>query len=141
LTNEQLTFTYVLDALFGQSDAAVQCCTALMKGFVHEVLHCSCTSGSVLQTALCYLEAIRAKVPELATQEKEVPGSTCQKESVERIIQGDVSTDVDGFTSSSDIQARICLLDTIRINLEVDSSFLKPRLHASKSSLHKPKPS
>ncbi|KAJ6499105.1 hypothetical protein C8R45DRAFT_104114 [Mycena sanguinolenta] len=36
-----------------------------IKGFVHEVLRRSRTSGSVLQTALCYLEAIRPKVPEL----------------------------------------------------------------------------
>lgn len=120
-----------------------QCDVALMKGFVHEVLRRSRTSGSVLQTALCYLEAIRARVPELVTQEKEVPGSTCQKESVERIVQGDVSTDVDGSTSS-DTQAGISLLDTIRINpisFEVDSSFLEPRLDANKSTLHKPKPS
>ncbi|KAJ7069502.1 hypothetical protein C8F01DRAFT_1226824 [Mycena amicta] len=33
-----------------------------MKGFVHEVLRRSHTSGSVLQTALCYLEAIRPRV-------------------------------------------------------------------------------
>ncbi|KAG7098778.1 hypothetical protein E1B28_000685 [Marasmius oreades] len=41
-----------------------------MKGFVHEVLRRSRTSGTVLQTALCYLEAIRGKVPELIRQEK-----------------------------------------------------------------------
>ncbi|KAJ7066216.1 hypothetical protein C8F01DRAFT_1122637 [Mycena amicta] len=33
-----------------------------MKGFVHEVLRRSHTSGSVLQTALCYLEAIHPQV-------------------------------------------------------------------------------
>ena len=62
-----------------------------MKGFVHEVLCRSHTSGSVLQTALCYLEAICVKVRELVTQEKEQLGCTCEKESVERIIQGEVS--------------------------------------------------
>ncbi|KAF8070645.1 hypothetical protein FPV67DRAFT_1033891 [Lyophyllum atratum] len=40
-----------------------------IKAFVHEVLRRSRTSGCVLQTALCYLEAIRAKVPELVQQE------------------------------------------------------------------------
>jgi hypothetical protein len=35
-----------------------------LRGFVHKVLGRSRTSGSVLQTALCYLEAIRSKVPE-----------------------------------------------------------------------------
>jgi hypothetical protein len=89
------------------SDQALQCDVAPMKGFVHEVLRRSRTSGSVLQTALCYLEAIRAKVPELVThwQEKVHPGSTCKKESVERIVQGEVnafSAGLDGPTSSTE---------------------------------------
>jgi hypothetical protein len=41
-----------------------------MKTFVHEVLKRSRTSGSILQAALCYLEAIRPKVPEILQQEK-----------------------------------------------------------------------
>ncbi|GLB37623.1 putative regulation of cyclin-dependent protein serine/threonine kinase activity [Lyophyllum shimeji] len=41
-----------------------------IKAFVHEVLRRSRTSGCVLQTALCYLEAIRSKVPELVRQER-----------------------------------------------------------------------
>ncbi|KAF8639500.1 hypothetical protein AX17_001405 [Amanita inopinata Kibby_2008] len=41
-----------------------------IKGFVHEVLRRSRTSGCVLQTALCYLEAIRPKVPQLILKEK-----------------------------------------------------------------------
>ena len=41
-----------------------------IKGFVHEVLHRSHTSGNMLQTALCYLEAICANVPELVQKEK-----------------------------------------------------------------------
>jgi PHO85 cyclin-5 len=41
-----------------------------IKGFVHEALRQSRTSGSVLQTALCYLEAICVKVPELVKKEK-----------------------------------------------------------------------
>lgn len=42
-----------------------------IKGFVHEVLRRSRTSGCVLQTALCYLEAVRPKIPEIARQERE----------------------------------------------------------------------
>jgi len=123
----------------------IRCDVAPMKGFVHEVLRRSRTSGSVLQTALCYLEAIRAKVPELVTQETEHPGSTCQKESVERIIQGEVSAhgaNFDGSTSS-DTPAGNGLQDTIRINpipFEDHGSFLEPGLGADKVSLHKPKP-
>ncbi|KAK6964708.1 hypothetical protein R3P38DRAFT_3300419 [Favolaschia claudopus] len=45
-----------------------------IKGFVHEVLRRSRTSGAVLQTALCYLEAIRPKVPELLLIVKERSG-------------------------------------------------------------------
>jgi hypothetical protein len=41
-----------------------------IKGFVHEVLRRSRASGSVLQTALRYLEAIREKIPELVEKEK-----------------------------------------------------------------------
>ena len=42
-----------------------------IKGFVHEVLRHSRTSGTVLQTALCYLEAIRSKVPKLLSLERQ----------------------------------------------------------------------
>lgn len=131
----------------GSSDQAPRGDVAPMKGFVHEVLRRSRTSGSVLQTALCYLEAIRAKVPELVTQEKGHPGSTCEKESVERIVQGEVSASsagLDGLYSSSETSAGNGLLDTIRINpitLEVDSAFPEPGFDANKVSLHKPKPS
>ncbi|KAK7012388.1 hypothetical protein R3P38DRAFT_2442987, partial [Favolaschia claudopus] len=45
-----------------------------IKGFVHEVLRRSRTSGAVLQTALCYLEPIRPKVPELLLIMKERSG-------------------------------------------------------------------
>ena len=45
-----------------------------IKGFVHEVLHRSHTSGSMLQTTLYYLEAIHAKVPELVQKEKNGDG-------------------------------------------------------------------
>lgn len=45
-----------------------------LKGFVREVLRRSRMSGTVLQTALCYLEAICAKVPELVEKEKNGAG-------------------------------------------------------------------
>jgi len=41
-----------------------------IKGFVHEVIRRSRTSGCVLQTALCYLEAIRPKIPDLLQKER-----------------------------------------------------------------------
>ena len=45
-----------------------------IKGFVHEVLHRSHTSISMLQTTLYYLEALHAKVPELVQKEKNGEG-------------------------------------------------------------------
>jgi hypothetical protein len=36
-----------------------------LKIFVHKFLKCSHTSGSIMQTALCYLDAVRPKVPEI----------------------------------------------------------------------------
>jgi hypothetical protein len=44
--------------------------TAPLKTFVHEVLHCSRTSCSVLQTSLCYIEALCTRIPELIHQEQ-----------------------------------------------------------------------
>jgi PHO85 cyclin-5 len=41
-----------------------------MKTFVHEVLKRSRTFGPVMQTALCYLEAIRPKVPQILCDDK-----------------------------------------------------------------------
>lgn len=41
-----------------------------MKTFVHKVLKCLRTSGSILQAALCYLEAICLKVPKIWQQDK-----------------------------------------------------------------------
>ena len=41
-----------------------------MKTFVHEVLKRSRTSASILQAALCYLEAIRPRVPEILDEER-----------------------------------------------------------------------
>jgi len=64
-----------------------------IKGFVHEVLRRSRTSGSVLQTALCYLEAIRAKVPELARLEQLGQGVRGELESGDRIVQADLESE------------------------------------------------
>ena len=64
-----------------------------IKGFVHEVLRRSRTSGSVLQTALCYLEAIRAKVPELVQKEKNGEGVHGELDLNGRIIKGDLEAE------------------------------------------------
>jgi len=40
---------------------------APLQGFVQELIRRSRTSGTVLQTALCYIEAVRRKLPEIAS--------------------------------------------------------------------------
>ena len=67
------------------------CDIALIKGFVHEVLHRSRTSGSVLQTALCHFEAM-----DLIQKEKQAFSSPSLVASDDgRISQGEVSIDYD----------------------------------------------
>ncbi|KAJ2914379.1 hypothetical protein MD484_g6026, partial [Candolleomyces efflorescens] len=58
-----------------------------LRGFVHEVLRRSRTSGCVLQTALCYLEAIRPKISELAHLERIGKGTNGEPETVPRIVK------------------------------------------------------
>lgn len=57
---------------------------------VYEILRRSRTSGKVLQTALCYLEAIRSKVPELAEKEKNDTSIQGEIDLTYRIVQGDL---------------------------------------------------
>jgi hypothetical protein len=62
---------------------------APLKTFVHEVLRRSRTSCSVLQTALCYIEALRQKVPELAHQEKTGEGIRGEVDHGARVLSSD----------------------------------------------------
>jgi hypothetical protein len=41
-----------------------------LKNFVYEVLKRSHTPGSIMQTALCYPEVVRPKVPKILRDEK-----------------------------------------------------------------------
>ncbi|EGN99811.1 hypothetical protein SERLA73DRAFT_159960 [Serpula lacrymans var. lacrymans S7.3] len=111
-----------------------------MRGFVHEVLRRSRTSGSVLQTALCYIEAIRSKVPELVCRERSGTGVQGEPELDDRIIQGEVSVD-DGAasegTSTTFINAATCLddmMDTVRLaaqSFDMDMSSSQPGMGSS----------
>lgn len=64
-----------------------------IKCFVHEVLRRSRTSGSVLQTALCYLEAIRTKIPQLVEKEKMGEGIQGEPDLSGKIVQGDLEAE------------------------------------------------
>src|SRR6266550_8028274 len=61
-------------------------CLLPIKGFVHEVLRRSRTSGCVLQTALCYIEAIRPKIPELIRRQKAGESHWKEPELADRIV-------------------------------------------------------
>ncbi|KAH0827541.1 hypothetical protein J3R83DRAFT_4262 [Lanmaoa asiatica] len=98
-----------------------RCDIAPIKGFVHEVLRRSRTSGTVLQTALCYLEAIRSKVPDLVRKEKQGFSSSSPVESDDdRIFQSEVGidcdTDLGGPALPTEISSSNGLLATTRIN-------------------------
>jgi len=96
-----------------------------IKGFVHEVLRRSRTSGGVLQTALCYLEAIRSKVPELLRKESMGEGLNEEIASDCRIVRGanlqldlDPEADLD-MTLDSIINTENCAddgMDTVRVS-------------------------
>ncbi|KAI0305543.1 hypothetical protein B0F90DRAFT_1815154 [Multifurca ochricompacta] len=57
-----------------------------LKTFVHEVLRRSRTSYNVLQTALCYIEALRSKVPELVHQERTGDGIRGEVDQSARVL-------------------------------------------------------
>jgi len=60
-----------------------------LKMFVHEVLRRSRTSCSVLQTALCYIEALRPKIPELVHQEQTGEGIRGEVDQGARVLSQD----------------------------------------------------
>ncbi|KAI0302524.1 hypothetical protein BC826DRAFT_984817 [Russula brevipes] len=62
---------------------------APLKSFVHEVLRRSRTSCSVLQTALCYIEALRSKVPDLVHQEQTGEGIRGEVDQGSRVLSPD----------------------------------------------------
>ena len=62
---------------------------APLKTFVHEVLRRSRTSCSVLQTALCYIEAIRPRISELIHQEQTGEGIRGEIDHAERVLSQD----------------------------------------------------
>ncbi|KAF9501894.1 hypothetical protein BDN71DRAFT_497992 [Pleurotus eryngii] len=87
-----------------------------IKGFVHEVLRRSRTSACVLQTALCYLEAIRSKVPELARQEALGEGIRGEPETQSRVISASDLDDTDCEEPQDSASMEQDIIPTIRVN-------------------------
>ena len=88
-----------------------------LRNFVHEVLRRSQTSGTVLQTALCYLEAIRLKVSELAKQEQCGEGVRGEVELGSRIVKEE-DTEETGSSPQLDL--------TLEAIIDVDKCGLTP---------------
>lgn len=123
-----------------------RCDFASMKGFVHQVLRRSRTSGTVLQTALCYLEAIRSKVPDLIRKENHAFSSSFPVASHnDRIYKGEVGIDFDTDLGdpalSLNVSTSNSLLSTVRVNPmshEANASFLmESALNTDRASAHK----
>lgn len=76
-----------------------------IRTFVQEVLRRSRTTCSVLQSALCYIEAIRNKVPELVEAERQGRGVKGEPELGERItkLEDELQDSLDFLTSSDTI--------------------------------------
>ncbi|KAJ7163598.1 hypothetical protein C8R43DRAFT_287568 [Mycena crocata] len=96
-----------------------------IKGFVHEVLRRSKTSGSVLQTALCYLEAIRPKVPELIRKEQSGEGSRGEPDSECRVMPATpAELELEAQLSSMNLDYTVeprsdeDVMDTVRVTYE-----------------------
>nr|GAT45453.1 predicted protein [Mycena chlorophos] len=111
-----------------------------MKGFVHEVLRRSRTSGSVLQTALCYLEAIRPQVPELVAKEQSGEGTFVRYDSESRImpatpaelaLEAQLSGSVSLDAPATDDEPTT--MDTVRVYCEDD--LVDPAAHSVAPSI------
>ncbi|KAI6046038.1 hypothetical protein EDC04DRAFT_3103617 [Pisolithus marmoratus] len=122
-----------------------RCDATSMRGFVQEVLRRSRTSGSVLQTALCYLEAVRAKVPEIVRHEQNSPettkgpGSSERLTCIEDVFIAVDDTVFDGRDSSDDAALSDSLLATVRMDYEreVDSLCVTSHLGSDDVPPHK----
>jgi hypothetical protein len=106
-----------------QADHCIASQTNLVpiKGFVHEVLRRSRTFGSVLQTALCYLKAICAKVPKLIEKDKMGEGVQGELDLSGNFVQGDLEAEEWREPSLDSVMA-----DFIHMDAAVDTDSAPP---------------
>jgi len=95
--------------------------TLPLKNFVHEVLKRSRTSGSILQIALCYLEAVRSKIPDIAHDEKH--GFRCyfMLEST-ILLASEAELEIDRILTNHESQQPFVLADDIVKTVQLDQS-------------------
>ncbi|KAF8813782.1 hypothetical protein BYT27DRAFT_7250669 [Phlegmacium glaucopus] len=118
-----------------------------IRSFVHEVLRRSRTSGVVLQTALCYLEAIRPKVPNLLREER--MGIRAYYEPESRILpatEAELAQEakLNVLESSIESEGNYDGMDTVRVTDCVDDFDSEPKTFqedlASSTSASLPSP-
>lgn len=109
--------------LFGTT----QCNLVPLRNYVHEVLRRSRTSGGVLQTALCYLDAVRPRLDEVIDLEKRGFGAPPVPVLDEVIIQG---TEADIAAASDEYNSYFTsteeLIPTVRVADESDPDCSMP---------------
>jgi hypothetical protein len=113
-----------------------------IKVFVHEVLRRSRTSGGILQTALCYLEAIRSKVPDLVRREQMGEGSREEPELASRITVDDDASIGMIIDKKFDTENTTGATDTVRMcdaTLEASQADLSSKLSLANGAPRKPK--
>lgn len=84
-----------------------------IKIYVHEVLRRSRTTRSVLQSALCYIEAIRKRIPEMSELENSGQANKVDALIENRIEVADESIQVDLASSCSDCPTETMSTDTV----------------------------
>lgn len=95
--------------------------TAPIKGFVHEVLRRSRTSVGVLQTALCYLEAVRTRLPDVLRKDHERAASGhCGAEEEMYLDRITVENVTEGSAGDDYTEACVDAASTLRVSDDAD---------------------
>ena len=98
---------------------------APLHGFVQELIRRSRTSGTVLQTALCYIEAVRRKLPKIAS----APVAPSKEVKPEESSQGDRQATPESPAPSP----LLCPRRTFLASLILASKFLQDRCYSNRA--------
>lgn len=98
---------------------------APLQGFVQELIRRSRTSGTVLQTALCYIEAVRRKLPEIVS----APAASAKEAAPEGSSQAQQATSIEPLAPSP----LLCPRRTFLASLILASKFLQDRCYSNRA--------
>lgn len=122
---------------FGSNASTIVCEKDLVpiRTFVQEVLRRSRTTCSVLQSALCYIEAVRGKVPELVENEKRGLGARGEPALDEIISKETTEIQRPNFAADSSSQS---VLRTEVMSMDPLDSLDAPTIVQNDTSLFQP---